>query len=454
MRAIEFRGGEVIFRGNSLGFESSRPMFGPRGSDSGVATRLGETAELACRRDARLRGFRPHKRARRLVDRAARLGESDLWLDASGDALNLPARRQSDCAAAPATCIGLSPLKHPAFFVDESTAGADATTQRRGERRITGRSFDKESRIMNKKFIPNGDIDFVAMAEHFARTIANAPQRYSVSAEESSALTAEVARFRAVLTAARGGGTRSSATTATAAKEEARAIAEKRIRRIAHLVRVNESIDAATKIGLGMRERTAKPKVLTVPNEPPRLEFVRAIHDNGAVPVHELQFTAADYRKAKPDGAVRLELFCDLIAPDEPIPNFPGATPGSRPLYLRSFTRSPITLTPPMARVPMRVVYWGRWADSAGNVGPFSSTAVGWIEGGTHHLMGGARPGFDMPKMIDVSPDSLQDRAQIEHGTTVYVALLEAQQRAPGHAIVARELRSQENEPPRQLEAA
>jgi len=27
-------------------------------------------------------------------------------------------------------------------------------------------------------------------------------------------------------------------------------------------------------------------------------------------------------------------------------------------------------------------VYWARWADSTGNVGPFSATAEAWIEGG------------------------------------------------------------------------
>ena len=37
----------------------------------------------------------------------------------------------------------------------------------------------------------------------------------------------------------------------------------------------------------------------------------------------------------------------------------------------------------------MRVVYWGRWADSSGNVGPFSATAAGWIEGGSHRLLPG-----------------------------------------------------------------
>jgi hypothetical protein len=53
-------------------------------------------------------------------------------------------------------------------------------------------------------------------------------------------------------------------------------------------------------------------------------------------------------------------------------------------LYLRSYTRSPIRLTPPMAKVPMRIVYWARWADSTGNVGPFSATAAAWIEGGNY----------------------------------------------------------------------
>jgi hypothetical protein len=74
----------------------------------------------------------------------------------------------------------------------------------------------------------------------------------------------------------------------------------------------------------------------------------------------------------------------------------------------------------------MRVIYWARWADAAGNVGPFSATAVGWIEGGSHHLMG---PGFrpqDRPQIIDVSRKMIQDERQ----AMVVVALMETQQRA------------------------
>jgi hypothetical protein len=141
---------------------------------------------------------------------------------------------------------------------------------------------------------------------------------------------------------------------------------------------------------LGITPRTEKPKMLMVPQEPPRLRFVRALHEaSGAMPMHELAFSADVVGHRKPPGADRLELFVDLIPPDEPIPAHPGANHAGRPWYLRSYTRSPIRIAPPMPRVPMRVVYWGRWADKQGNVGPFSATAVAWIEGGSQpHLPG------------------------------------------------------------------
>ena len=126
--------------------------------------------------------------------------------------------------------------------------------------------------------------------------------------------------------------------------------------------------------------------------------------------MHELTFASLD-GKSKPPGAMRLELFVDLIPPDEEIPAYPGANHAGRPWYLRSYTRSPIKLTPPMARVPMCVVYWGRWADSTGNVGPFSATAVAWIEGGTHALLPGGT-GFTRTAFGAASVPILEDRTR------------------------------------------
>jgi hypothetical protein len=235
---------------------------------------------------------------------------------------------------------------------------------------------------MSEKFIPNGDQDFAAMAWKFERTIAREPARFGISQEDSDLLSANVQKFRDALQVARKGGARSQV--ATRLKDEARGEAERIIRRIAHLIRANDKLDPVAKFMVNIPDRTRKAKQLTCPNEAPRLRFVRASHEQGVVPQHELEFSAREYGKSRPKGAVRLELFIDLIPPDEPIPTHPGANHGSRPWYLRSYTRSPIRLTPPMAKVPMRIVYWARWADSTGNVGPFSATAAAWIEGGNY----------------------------------------------------------------------
>ncbi len=277
---------------------------------------------------------------------------------------------------------------------------------------------------MSEKFIPNGDIDFVMMAEHFARTISADPARFAVAALEADALSVAVVNFRAALNVARGGN-RSAA--ATRAKDDARAVAKKIVRKMAAVIRVNEGINAATKVELGLRERPVRVKQQPVPAEPPRLRFVRALHEgNGAVPMHELEFGELHkHRSGRPEGAVRLELFVDLILPDEAVPGHPGANHGGRPWYLRSFTRSPIVLAPPMTRVPMRVIYWGRWADSSGNVGPFSATAVAWIEGGSSHLMSLDTGGlFGGRKVAPLLEDA---KSPAGRESTISVLVLEAQ---------------------------
>lgn len=246
------------------------------------------------------------------------------------------------------------------------------------------------------KFIPNGDMDFRRMAESFARAIAAEPARFAVSDDDAAALSKVVARYAEAFQAARGGGT-SRSRAHTMAKDQARADAERIVRRLANTIRANDRVDAQSRLLLGLRERAASPPKMRriadgmvgpAGGEPPRLWFVRALHQGSQTPMHELKFRSLDYGKAKAAGAVRLELFVDLVPPEEPIPAFPGANLNSRPWYLRSYSRSPIVLVPPMARVPMRVVYWGRWADSSGGVGPFSKTVTAWIEGGSHHLMG------------------------------------------------------------------
>ena len=60
---------------------------------------------------------------------------------------------------------------------------------------------------------------------------------------------------------------------------------------------------------------------------------------------------------------------------------YPAQLSGGRMWYLRSYTRSPIHVEFPTANQPMRVVYWARWADAQGNVGPFCQSVVARVEG-------------------------------------------------------------------------
>ena len=121
---------------------------------------------------------------------------------------------------------------------------------------------------MSRKFIPNGDQDFVTMAQCFANTIAKEPARFAVSQEDSDTLSAVVEKFRAAFNA-NAFGRRS--TEKTHEKELARGEAEQIVRRIANMIRANKSVDSISKMLLKVRERPTRLKQQTVPQEPPRL---------------------------------------------------------------------------------------------------------------------------------------------------------------------------------------
>jgi hypothetical protein len=283
-----------------------------------------------------------------------------------------------------------------------------------------------------KKFIPNGDLDFSEMAWRFAHGVANDPEKYQIDQDDAEALAGAVARFREALSKARGGGRRSASPAETSAKDAARAEAEKIIRRVAGAIRSNDRVEAAHKAMLGIKvagARRRSAKVPRCPQESPRLHFEQAIHRSVHVPEHELTFWGVAC-EGRPAGAARLELFAELVPPEDAVPKRPGDSRYGVH-YLRSYVRSPIRLVPPMAERPMRVVYWGRWADASGDVGPFSAAAVGWVEGGSHHLMGpavpgaslgGLAPGEERPKMIEVGEPGAQQMR-------VMVAVMQAQRR-------------------------
>lgn len=273
------------------------------------------------------------------------------------------------------------------------------------------------------KFIPSSDREFQILARVFAGAVGKEPKTFGISTDDAKTLVDAVAQFHETMNVNRAMRSRST----TMGKARARAEAEKIIRKLANMIRANPNLDFATKQRAMVSERPTRGRRRRCPQEPPRITFEQALHrSNGTAPTHELRFASLD-GKPKAAGANRLELFVDLISPDEPIPTHPGDNHGGRPWYLRSYTRSPIRIVPPMAKVAMRVVYWARWADSTGNVGPFSASAVGWVEGGnvSKRALQLRNPNAVEP-MIEVEERPVMERDPARREPNYAVAVIEA----------------------------
>jgi hypothetical protein len=228
---------------------------------------------------------------------------------------------------------------------------------------------------MGQRWIPDDNRAFRDMAVAVAANVAKNPQTYGIDADDVRALTVAVETFRLAM----------NRKMSAAAREESRKDAEQAVRRIGRVVRANDKISDADKAMLFIYPREVRKTPLEVPMQPPVLRYVGAENEGGqsAAGVHVIEFRQAlDLKgRKKPHGAVRVELFVDLVPDGQPIPKFPGQYLGGRPWYLRSYTSSPIRVRPPVPPVPMLVVYWARWADAKGNVGPFSATCRARVEG-------------------------------------------------------------------------
>jgi hypothetical protein len=246
---------------------------------------------------------------------------------------------------------------------------------------------------MADKFIPDGDLAFCRMACKFARSIERDPARFKLSGDDAALIRSVVKEFEAAYRAATNKAVRSVLT--VRAKDDSRLKAQRLIERYGRLIRADDSISAACKLCLDIRERPAKLKPRTCPQTRPLLTF-RGARDATSMrgPMHVLEFREEEHLmptlkemaprtfRAKPAGAARVEVYVELVDEGEPIPKHPAELSGGRPWYLRSFSRTPMEVEVPVCPRPMMVVYWACWADTKGERGPFSTTCVargdGW----------------------------------------------------------------------------
>jgi len=82
-------------------------------------------------------------------------------------------------------------------------------------------------------------------------------------------------------------------------------------------------------VSLRIRERPKKLGRRTVPFAPPELIYQGSPRDAAAhCGYHQLKFKDGFQmaNASKPNGAVRVVIFVDLVAPNDPIPSSPGST--------------------------------------------------------------------------------------------------------------------------------
>jgi hypothetical protein len=249
---------------------------------------------------------------------------------------------------------------------------------------------------MPDKWIPNGETDFLQCAEKFAKTLAADPQRYFIQPGDVKLLTRRLNEFHVARRQIDDAGR--TITPSAIEKKDARLRVERLMRKLANLIRPNEEISTADKVALNIKPRARKQTKQKCPRRAPELTFVGFANENSldgrrhvlrfkdplgagtspATMVTIKNLPLFSRSRAKPEGAVRLELFFEWVAAGQEVPKHPAGLSGW-PRYLRSYTRTPIEVEFPMPPTPMVIVYWARWADSRGNVGPFSQPVVaGW----------------------------------------------------------------------------
>jgi hypothetical protein len=272
---------------------------------------------------------------------------------------------------------------------------------RRHRRNHRARAPKRRKRSNLVKFIPEADSDFALTANWFLSLLKDNPACYGVTAEDVAAVAKAVGDFRDVLAKlnrARVGCGQSPMLRMQ--KDEARAKAEVCVRTYANIIRANPNVNVSKKKLARIKVRPARSGKRPCPQSPPHLDFlgsgdgvVGGVGTGSGSGIHVLRFTdrnesvsvasreIGSVRRAKPDGAVRVELFFDMVPVGEPVPRLPNERGWQK--YIQSYTRSPIEVAFPITSEPMLFVYWAKWADSMGRTSRFSKPCVARVEGWT-----------------------------------------------------------------------
>ncbi len=214
---------------------------------------------------------------------------------------------------------------------------------------------------MADTFIPSRDAEALAFFQTFSNGLSASPGTYDISAADAAMLAGLVTTFQTKLAVTTNPATKTEV--AVTIKDEARAACEEVVRLFAAQIKPNEGISAADKQAIGVRP----PNVIRTPIPPPEtmplLSFLGTTPD-GTMTLRYSDSSTPDSR-ARPYGYQSLQLF--RVISDDPAESPAGA------MFYGAFTRNPMTVAFTTADNGKWCTFFARWANTKGEVGPWSS---------------------------------------------------------------------------------
>ncbi|MCC6906792.1 MAG: hypothetical protein IT430_02515 [Phycisphaerales bacterium] len=216
--------------------------------------------------------------------------------------------------------------------------------------------------IQTGPYIPRADVAFRDWGSNFAALIAADPARYGLDAEDAAFISSRAAMFAQAYVLAQSNETRTSAI--VAAKDEARAWAERVYRDYAGLIKSNWSLSNAEKMALGLHVDDLTRSPIGPPRSCPLMMLVSA-----AAGRHLIRYADENTPTAlrKPYGVAQLQLFVAITEYGRATPNDP-----SEARLEGAYTRQPIRVQFHTADAGKTATYFGRWVTARGLAGPFS----------------------------------------------------------------------------------
>jgi hypothetical protein len=212
---------------------------------------------------------------------------------------------------------------------------------------------------MSEFGIPAGDGPARDYFNDYATIVAADPAKYGLSTADSAAITAAAQAYSSCYTLATSAPTRTELT--IIAKDEARNACEALIRLYSIQIKYNAGISTEDKAALRIAQPNTSRTSRNVSETLPLLSIIGVLQ--GSQTLRFSDSTTPDSR-AKPFGAQMLELRVNIAE------TAGGEAEEARPCGI--YSKNPIGVAFNPADNKKVATYWGRWANTKGQFGPWS----------------------------------------------------------------------------------